>query len=58
MTYYIYGENEIIKATEAEAAEQEQRNRELLEQGPEAWKDIKLIMSTDLLRELKEGSQA
>lgn len=54
MTYYIYGENEIIKATEAEAAEQEQRNRELLEQGPEAWKDIKLIMSTDLLKEIAQ----
>ena len=53
MKYYIYGPCTVEEVTEQEAAEQQQRNRDILAGDPKFWDQIKWIFAEDVLQAIE-----
>lgn len=57
MKYYIMGACTMEEVTEKEAAEQEERNRQILAGDPHFWDQIKWIFAEDVLKDLEAGKK-
>ena len=55
MKYYIIGNQTIEAVSEKEAAQQEARNRELLDGDPKFWDQIKWIFAEDVLKDIESS---